>query len=328
MIKFRYILKPTPFFLIVIMLAGCSPKVSETHWSQLSLVRSEDNPIIYPDMPGLSGELGSNINGPSVIKVPEWIENPLGAYYMYFAHHQGKYIRLAYADHPEGPWNVYEPGVLSLDETAAIGHIASPDVIVEESTKTIRLYFHGPTPNREGQKSFVAVSDDGMTFLANNEPLGLPYFRVFKYRNYYYAIGKKRAETGVLYRSIDGLTNFEEGPAIIPRMRHIALAAEDDKLYIYYSRIGDTPERILFSSVDLDDGSWMDWNASEPIEILKPEMDYEGVNLPIGKSEEGSAREKVHQLRDPGLLIDETGTYLYYSVAGEFGIAVAKFQKP
>jgi hypothetical protein len=42
--------------------------------------------------------MGDNINGPAAIRVPEWIENPLGNYYLYFAHHQGTYIRLAYAD--------------------------------------------------------------------------------------------------------------------------------------------------------------------------------------------------------------------------------------
>jgi hypothetical protein len=55
-----------------------------------------------------------NINGPSVISVPDWVENPLGKYYLYFAHHRGDSIRLAYADQIEGPWKVYEPGALSL----------------------------------------------------------------------------------------------------------------------------------------------------------------------------------------------------------------------
>ena len=36
-------------------------------------------------------------------------------YYLYFAHHKGSYIRLAFADAVAGPWTVYEPGVLSLE---------------------------------------------------------------------------------------------------------------------------------------------------------------------------------------------------------------------
>jgi hypothetical protein len=43
------------------------------------------------------------INGPSMILVPGWVENPLGKYYLYFSHHKGDFIRLAYGDMPEGP---------------------------------------------------------------------------------------------------------------------------------------------------------------------------------------------------------------------------------
>ena len=38
----------------------------------------------------------TNINGPSLIRVPEWINDPLGTYSLYFAHHKGDPIRLAY----------------------------------------------------------------------------------------------------------------------------------------------------------------------------------------------------------------------------------------
>jgi len=55
--------------------------------SCFSVSRFESNPIIYPDMLGLAGELGANINGPSLIRVPDWVERPLGKYYLYFAHH-------------------------------------------------------------------------------------------------------------------------------------------------------------------------------------------------------------------------------------------------
>ena len=59
-----------------------------------------------------------NVAGPSPLRVPAWAPGPrLGLYYLYFAHHTGSHIRLAYADTPEGPWEVYNPGsgVLSLD---------------------------------------------------------------------------------------------------------------------------------------------------------------------------------------------------------------------
>ena len=34
------------------------------------------------------------LTDPSLIRVPSWVKNPLGKYYLYFAHHTGKYIRL------------------------------------------------------------------------------------------------------------------------------------------------------------------------------------------------------------------------------------------
>jgi hypothetical protein len=44
------------------------------------------NPLITPSMMGGAGD---NINGPSVIKAPDWLKNKLGKYYMYFAHPRG-----------------------------------------------------------------------------------------------------------------------------------------------------------------------------------------------------------------------------------------------
>ena len=101
----------------------------------------------YPDCP--------SINGPSVIRVPEWIENPLGRYYMYFANHVGDHIRLAYADSPTGPWTVHEPGTLRLDQVDDVfwDHIASPDVHVDDQRQRILMYFHAPLANQREPKN-------------------------------------------------------------------------------------------------------------------------------------------------------------------------------
>lgn len=45
--------------------------------------------------PGMSEELGYNINESSLIKVPDFMENTLGRYYQYFAHHKGQEIKMA-----------------------------------------------------------------------------------------------------------------------------------------------------------------------------------------------------------------------------------------
>ena len=72
--------------------------------------RCQQNPIITPET---GYGIGSNINGPSLIKVPDWLPNPLGNYYLYFSHHRGTYIRMAYADRIEGLWQgtVSYPGL-------------------------------------------------------------------------------------------------------------------------------------------------------------------------------------------------------------------------
>ena len=77
--------------------------------------RLRQNPLITVDS---SRSLGDNVNGPSIIRVPSWVHQPLGRYYLYFAHHKGHHIRLAYADAIAGPWKVHEPGVVQVRDTA------------------------------------------------------------------------------------------------------------------------------------------------------------------------------------------------------------------
>ncbi|MCD6290491.1 MAG: hypothetical protein J7M34_08310 [Anaerolineae bacterium] len=292
--------------------------------------RLPNNPIITPDM----GSLGGNVNGPSLIQVPDWLPNPLGHYYLYFAHHKGKHIRLAYADRLEGPWTIYEPGTLRVEESYCRGHVASPDVHVDEKRHEIRMYYHGPVMQEEElhdrytdsypflgmQRSRVALSKDGIHFTARPEVLGAPYFRVFRWRGYYYALGMP----GIFYRSQDGLTGFEQGPFLFTHnMRHSAILVRGNVLYVFYSNVGDCPERILLSTIELTD-DWTEWRATEPITVLEPEMDYEGADLPLEPSVRGWAPHPVRQLRDPAIYQEGDKTYLLYSVAGEQGIAIAR----
>ena len=57
--------------------------------------RFSKNPIIQTYM-ALEDPV-ININGPSLIRVPDWIPNRFGKYYLYFANHRGCEIHLAYA---------------------------------------------------------------------------------------------------------------------------------------------------------------------------------------------------------------------------------------
>lgn len=278
--------------------------------------RFAGNPIIRPNM---DGRMGSNINGPSLIRVPAWIQQPLGRYYLYFAHHRGTYIRLAYADSVEGPWTVYEPGTLALEESFANEHIASPDVQVDDDRRQVRMYYHGVHFGDE-QVSRVAISDDGIKFTAQPEILGTSYYRVFKWGDYYYGIGMP----GNFYRSVDGLTGFEQGPTLFTKdMRHAAVKLDGAELSVFYSNAGDCPESILVTTIDLN-GDWTQWETTEPRGVLEPESEYEGADLPLESSKRGAIFERARQVRDPGIFREGGKTYLLYSVAGEYGIALAE----
>ena len=87
-----------------------------------SVERFSEQPLIHTGMSKRLSEQATtegfeNINGPSLIRVPDWVENKLGNYYLYFAHHKGQYIRMAHADRLTGPWTVHEPGALTLAQS-------------------------------------------------------------------------------------------------------------------------------------------------------------------------------------------------------------------
>jgi hypothetical protein len=300
--------------------------------------RLSTNPIITP---ALDKSIGANVNGPSLLRVPDWLPNPLGRYYLYFAHHQGVSIRLAYADALTGPWTIYSPGTLRLEQTPCYNHIASPDLHIDHENRRILMYYHGPFvrpeelewdplkrkyPFLEGQRSLLAVSEDGLSFTSDTEILGPSYFRVFRYPNSAESWTYALAMPGILFRSRDGRTNFEPGPVLFARdQRHTALLLSNDILYVFYSRAGDCPEHILCATIDLRP-DWGEWKSSAPFSILEPETDYEGVNLPLEPSQRGAIHKPARQLRDPGIYQEGDQVYLLYSIAGESGIALAELQ--
>ncbi len=302
--------------------SATTPAVLPADFNPPRAVRFQENPIIRPEM--LPGGDGDNINGPLLIAVPSWVPKPLGKYYLYFAHHQGKYIRMAYADALRGPWHIHKSGVLRLADTVGQGHIASPDVLIDEQGKKIRLYFHvgGVPGEKRGQVTLVATSDNGLDFAPSKEALGGPYFRVFRHGDFHYALDR----SGRLLRSQDGLRGFEPGPAVVPgegaaSVRHVAVRLVGDTAEIYYSRVSDAPERIVLSRMDLR-GDWKNWRASRAVEVLAPEEKYEGADLPPQPSRTGPGHGR--QLRDPAVFEERGRIYLIYSVAGEGGIGIAE----
>jgi hypothetical protein len=311
----------------------------------ITLERFKDNPIITPSM--LPAMEGDDINGPSLLRVPDWLPNKLGKYYLYFAHHKGKYIRLAYANDLNGPWTIYKPGTLHIEDCVCnnapfasgesirhtgaenagdeVTHIASPDVLIDSADRQLIMYFHCPLEYRgkKGQYSLRATSKDGIHYTADSTVLGDSYFRVFKYKDAWYSL----ARTGIVARSKDGIATFEKGSNPFTtadsasRVRHVAVEVVNDTLYVFYSRIGDAPERILLSKINLAE-DWHSWKATAPIEVAAPQTAYEGADLPITTSNSGLYYGKVRQLRDPYVYVENGKWYLLYATAGENAIAI------
>ena len=281
--------------------------------------RAEINPIIRPEM--LNGTDGENIDGPSLIQAPKWLKAPLGRYYLYFAHHGGHYIRLAYSDSVKGRFTVYHAGTLRLEQLPWCDiMVASPDVHVDEVRHELRMYFHCHERSTNSMVTFVARSTDGIHFVPQREALAPGFVRVFQWHGEYYAL----AMPGVLYRSRDGLTGFVKGPTLFgSNMRHSAVAQTGaNDLWVLYSNVGEAPpEHILMTRIRLI-GDWMGWKAEPPQSLLEPQTTYEGVDFPLRPSVRGG-KTNVRELRDPALY-HEDKWYLFYSVAGESGIALAE----
>jgi len=289
----------TAFAICAIAWCGVAttlPAGAQAPAAAVRVQRLLDRPIITPQ---LDASLGPNIQGPSLIRVPDWISGRLGKYYLYFADHKGRYIRLAYADDLVGPWRVHAAGSLQLagsyllteppsgpaEELARLRatpqpanlshdafteattpHIASPDVHVDEANRRIVMYYHGL--NALGQQvTRAATSEDGIRFVARPEILGRTYFRAFQHGGYTYAM----AMPGQFYRSKDPLSGFEPGPLLFnPNMRHAALLVRGGTLFVFWTQVGHAPETIVLSTIALN-GDWMKWSASQPVDVLRPE---------------------------------------------------------
>jgi hypothetical protein len=344
---------------------------------------NNSHPIITEamfDAIGAANDEGNNINGPSVIRIPDWIapENradPNAIYYMYFGHHAGNYIRLAWSTHIEGPWHLYQVGsaapignrgVLDLGSYDKIyldngitlyNHIASPDVFVDDENQKIIMYFHAGEVKVNGaslgQKSLVAASNYGLDFHDCIKPviLGRFYFRVFGYKGNLYATSNsgylfKAPDPNNPWKSPDGFdfrndlwiqrsdspfqndiddANFSGVSDRPLRVRHFTMRLVGDTLQVFYTRIGDCPERIMMSTIDLSTSDYELWDSTfPPREILQAELHWEGGDITPTNSQGSTAPENVNQLRDPYIFKDIDGTsYLFYCGRGEDAIGVA-----
>jgi hypothetical protein len=226
----------------------CAPIAATPHVRLCSVTRTGQGPLISP---ATHPNISSNITMPSVLRAPDALatEAGLGRYWMYFAAHDGHYIRLATADALAGPWTTYAAGTLKDTEVAPFSNtISSPDVFVLPSGR-VRMYFSTDSyPGSTEQWTGVAESDDGIHFaLASTQNIAKYYLRVFAWNSVVCGLAKgwstAPAELGA---SPDGIARFApiktmNGGSI----RHMAVLRDGNTLLVFYSVIGDAPERIL-----------------------------------------------------------------------------------
>jgi hypothetical protein len=349
-----------------------------------SAQRLSHGPIITADnsprLQQLALEEGHiNINGPTIIRVPDWVANPLGTYYLYFSHHKGDFIRMAYADLPEGPWLIYEPGVLALqdsgfpvakvpvlsveaglaelwaqssiyivrdsvlatykalvtDQQARIdrgiarsadktAHIASPELVIDDANQRFLMFYHGQRDTLS-QATRIASSQDGLSFSNTDIVLNGVYLRHFDYRGQHYLLGSP----GIIFRgdSIFGPYQPRGKSLFEPNIRHAAVMLEGDQLTVVWSRVGEAPEKILLSYIDLSSPDWDAWRATAGVELMRPRLPWEGADLPLLPSLRGELVSVANELRDPYLFVDRDGQrYLLYVGAGEQAIGIATLE--
>ena len=252
-----------------------------------------------------------NINGPSLIKVPDSIKNKLGKYYLYFAHHQGKHIRMAYSDNVTGPYKLLQGGTLQLNETPCNGHIASPDIHIVDDK--IVMYYHGDISN--GQYTFKAESSDGIKFTSDDKVLTPFYHREFNYLGDVYAICKNKNINSQIYKRVG--TEYKLQFELLDNSRHTAVYVDGNKLYIFYTIVGEAPERIYVLKI-------VDWEILSNYELKRPQLQFEGAMEPNVPSRFGMVWGLHNQLRDPCIFNDHEDIYLLYCYGGESGIAISK----
>ncbi len=342
--------------LTLLLIALIAPALS----AQVTATRFAQNPLITVDS---SPTLAGNVNGPSIIRVPDWVDHPLGRYYLYFANHKGKFIRLAYANSVTGPWKIYEQGVLHVKDTAfyrpqpdppngsLYTHVASPEIYIDRQQKKIILWAHGMWTNGKAWPDAASgdqaserqwlidnhyeqftqsfESSDGLHFTSHPAITKHSYLRVFKDRETFYGV----ARGGKLFRSKSPFAEFEPGTDLFRdstyagRVRHTALLRRGNTLYVFFTAIGDAPEHIQVAKVDLSK-DWTEWRAGPAVDVLTSQASYECADLPLSPSKAGDIDKPVHQLRDPGIFEEKGKVYLFYSICGEQGLAAAEITLP
>ena len=179
------------------------------------------------------------------------------------------------------------------------------------------------------QVSVIFQSQNGRTFAQVTTNAGsiwapFAYSRIVKVGQYIVRINPRMEKLRV-ERSTSIFGPFSSSVNVsIPdnwELRHVSASVHGTSITLYYTRIGDAPERIYRASIDTSQ-PWGEWALTNEECVRQPELPWEGAQLPVQISTNGPAN-SVNQLRDPFIYDDGPNRALFYSYSGESGIAVA-----
>ncbi|MCP4746263.1 MAG: hypothetical protein GY874_09000 [Desulfobacteraceae bacterium] len=194
-------------------------------------------------------------------------------------------------------------------------------------------YFHqAPTFTNAGEPAAIANGDDlgGLW----NTPTGAWDPVADVNTSYWKSIDDSANPLNGIARAPETIPPGEATTNWIGRPRHFSYyykpGVDKDTFYIFYTARKDMPESILVVTLDfsgLSETQRLDptqWKASGEQFLMRPELDWEGVNHPLKPSQNGSASH-AHQLRDPCVFEDADGSlYLLYAGEGEGAIGLSR----
>ncbi|MWG35015.1 hypothetical protein [Halomarina oriensis] len=141
------------------------------HLTDVVVERFATNPLVTPES---DDRIGANVDGPSVVGIPDWVADPLGRYYCYFAHHESTH-QTRVRGRPARP----VAGLHARHAAPRRGPVRGSRRLAGRARQPRRTAIQALLLRLPGgkQETDVAVSDDGLEFAPLDRILGETYFQ-------------------------------------------------------------------------------------------------------------------------------------------------------
>jgi len=290
----------------------------------------------------------SNINGPFPLRTRSWMHPVFREHsvLVYYSSHLSKglkgFIHVLGGNNEE--IETYRHLGITLDFSGPLCQsYHSPSLVVDDTTETTYMYVHGHMCRSGTQPTVLFQSRDGVAWTATtnnhnwNSTTKILLNDLFYmtapiwYKDAYYALAETQENSigsAVLLKSSSLEGPFLKHKIVAQGLRHVDVHLIDSTLCLFYTLIGDMPERIMLSTIDLEDN---DLSLLPGPTVLTPIHEHEHGNAPDVPSSSGaSGCGPASELRDPHFLPDRDVSenvlsgLLFYAVQGERAIAMAR----